>query len=572
MLLLKLFYIPVTLGFAIPQNVSPAVNRITRPITPYPSGFPTAPDECDDLSQGPSEDCLRVSRKLGAFFYDKSCTNDKRFKLNTAFYDAFALANHAKGWPNIVHGSQTANYYMGPDYISPTYQQRIADNIQRAADFFTTETNDYITIVCNDPKNYCQRKVQDPNNPGKSIPMKIGGYAWTYSILWWYYHNINMCDIFYDISTIANRLDQGPDHANDLAWFQTSGSFVLHEMMHTRLINRADPHIGDEFLDPDGAPGDRRAYGPKFVHRLARIPPGSPNKGGAQRSSTNADSYAQLFSALYWWATWDIFPRASGEALNANTVDNSLYPRPSDEADDFPVMISMDIVNGVSNVDALFDAAALGYGSETSSIDLSSATATPQPPKRQLFCHGVSEHQWIVSRDVAVQNTADFCKQASTSVEYNQGSPNDLRLSLPNTVNPSLLIPAAPDCLDRFVLLLDSCDGNYTSSDGWLYSITPLAIQTKADDYEVSYRFLFNTFERRGKNFPDALPGEDGMGLLSQLRGCGPVTEWSFEITPKEPTYQWYAHGHLLIGTKRCVGRATVSAGGITAGNCQGAE
>lgn len=42
-----------------------------------------------------------------------------------------------------------------------------------------------------------------------------------------------------------------------------------------------------------------------------------------------------------------------------------------------------------------------------------------------------------------------------------------------------------------------------------------------------------------------------------------------FETTPKDPTYQWYAHGNLPIGRKLCVGRATVSAGGITVGNCQ---
>ena len=42
-------------------------------------------------------------------------------------------------------------------------------------------------------------------------------------------------------------------------------------------------------------------------------------------------------------------------------------------------------------------------------------------------------------------------------------------------------------------------------------------------------------------------------------------------MTPDDPTYQWYASGHLPIGTKACVGRAVVSAGGANDGNCHGA-
>ena len=99
----------------------------------------------------------------------------------------------------------------------------------------------------------------------------------------------------------------------------------------------------------------------------------------------------------------------------------------------------------------------------------------------------------------------------------------------------------------------------------------PLAEQVDTDNCDVSYKFFFDEFEIRGKNFPPSELGIDGAGLLKQLKGCGDVTDWGFELTPKDPVYQWYAHGHLPIGVKNCVGSATESAGGTSTGNCHGA-
>jgi len=91
------------------------------------------------------------------------------------------------------------------------------------------------------------------------------------------------------------------------------------------------------------------------------------------------------------------------------------------------------------------------------------------------------------------------------------------------------------------------------------------------DTCDVSYKFVFDAFEVRGKNWPEAKLGKNGEGLLKELKGCGKVTDFGFDQTPKDPQYQWYAHGHLPIGTKACVGRAVKSAGGPSAGNCHGA-
>ncbi|KAL9115648.1 MAG: hypothetical protein Q9227_000016 [Pyrenula ochraceoflavens] len=91
------------------------------------------------------------------------------------------------------------------------------------------------------------------------------------------------------------------------------------------------------------------------------------------------------------------------------------------------------------------------------------------------------------------------------------------------------------------------------------------------DTCDVSYKFLYDEFEVRGKNFDASKFGKDGSGLEKQISGCGDLTEWHFEWTPKDPKYQWHVSGHLPIGTKNCIGNAVESAGGSSKGNCNGA-
>ena len=47
-----------------------------------------------------------------------------------------------------------------------------------------------------------------------------------------------------------------------------------------------------------------------------------------------------------------------------------------------------------------------------------SPTPTPSLSPVKKECHGVSGYKWVISRDVAAQNAADFCKQKSNTVEY----------------------------------------------------------------------------------------------------------------------------------------------------------
>ncbi|KAK6439336.1 hypothetical protein LTR95_004461 [Oleoguttula sp. CCFEE 5521] len=129
------------------------------------------------------------------------------------------------------------------------------------------------------------------------------------------------------------------------------------------------------------------------------------------------------------------------------------------------------------------------------------------------------------------------------------------------------------------------CDGNdpvnnphnykfgatLTTAHGWEYKLTPLSGQVNEVSCDVSYRFLWDAVEIRGKNLPDAKLGANGEGLHDALSGCGALTSWNFKRTPDDVKFQWYATCSLPIGTKNCVGHALLAVGGADTGNCHGA-
>ncbi|OQO14037.1 hypothetical protein B0A48_00913 [Cryoendolithus antarcticus] len=220
--------------------------------------------------------------------------------------------------------------------------------------------------------------------------------------------------------------------------------------------------------------------------------------------------------------------------------------------------------------------------------DLGSQTSLPAgtPSQDQNVCHGVSGDYWIMSRDVAVDNAKAFCAQDSKTVTYNAGSVNELELSVRRLGDNTKTPHDAPDCVGRIqAALIDGCDGNdpvnnphnykfgatLTTADGWEYKLTPLSKQVNEVSCDVSYKFLWDAVEIRGKNLPDAKLGANGEGLHDALSGCGALTSWNFERTPGDVKFQWYATCSLPIGTKSCVGDALLAVGGADTGNCHGA-
>lgn len=96
----------------------------------------------------------------------------------------------------------------------------------------------------------------------------------------------------------------------------------------------------------------------------------------------------------------------------------------------------------------------------------------------------------------------------------------------------------------------------------------------EGDSCNVKWDVLFDSFDIRGKEWPSQGLGIMGAGLEQQLKGCGTLTDWHFEWTQYDSSgFEWHATGRLPIGTKACVGRAVMTAGGENASKdkCHGA-
>lgn len=209
-------------------------------------------------------------------------------------------------------------------------------------------------------------------------------------------------------------------------------------------------------------------------------------------------------------------------------------------------------------------------------------TLTKHPEQQQ--CHGVSGEVWVDHSNKALDAIKEFCAQTYSPVDYYTGTEDNMRLHLNNEADPSKTIADHPDCVGVFQKqLVDGCDrdpannphnykfgGTYYAGDGWRFKFDALATQVNTVACDVSYRVVFDKFELRGKNLPDAKFGKNGEGLHDEVKGCGAITKWHFEWTPDDKVYEWYASGQLPIGTKACVGRALVSAGGSGNGGCSG--
>ncbi|KAL8770318.1 MAG: hypothetical protein Q9209_003954 [Squamulea sp. 1 TL-2023] len=227
------------------------------------------------------------------------------------------------------------------------------------------------------------------------------------------------------------------------------------------------------------------------------------------------------------------------------------------------------------------------YGSPSQHTE-SSPSSSPLPvegAKDENVCHGVGGDFWVIHRDTAVHNAEDFCKQSSKSLEYNQDSVDHLRLSVDFPEDSNKGPGDTPNCRDNFVnAIIDGCDGNnpvnnphnykfgstFTLANGWVLKMEPLSKQINDLSCDVSYKFVFNGFEIRGKNWPDGKLGANGEGLEAELKGCGALTKWKFERTPDDVKFQWFASGQLPVGTKNCIGDAARTAGAAGEGNCHG--
>ncbi|KAM0715712.1 hypothetical protein Q7P37_009212 [Cladosporium fusiforme] len=590
-------------NFTLPESRTPE---------PFVDGIPELPEICD--SEVLSEECLETLDKdeQGAklhFQKNHGCSDEQQRIIKNGFWDAQDLLKYAAKFSTSRSSRDyvSADYWIGSDWRE--YESRIKGNLGRASKFVNDKSNKkhYITFTCKDPKGYCAKNKEIKKDKDKKV---IGGYAWSRDWLFWTYGYINMCDPYYTLDDIPAKIDylnylraQGEvKKLQDMRYYQTLGQYIAHEMMHLNSTSGSEPHIQDLYIGSGGSEGkfvDKKAYGPQLVHRLAHGEAGTSVQEhvGGEFSTVNADSYAQLINSIFWWdPTLDpppllVFPSVhlgNDTDISIESIDDKLKK----DLDSYFVDDDSDDSDADSDTDASGedDSGKDDENSDNPEDDAEDAEDEdgegPAPPEEDInACHGVHGDYWVMSRDLAVENVEDFCSQGEQTKRYNEGSVDELELSVKNLDGSEGGSPEdAPDCVGRFTnAVIDGCDSgdsvnnphNYkfgstlTTTDNWEYTMTPWSKQVNEVNCDVTYKFWYDHVEIRGKNFPDAKLGADGEGLKHEISGCGAVSKWNFERTPDDCCFQWYASAQLPIGTKSCAGRAVESAGGSGKGNCK---
>ncbi|KAF2428643.1 hypothetical protein EJ08DRAFT_322586 [Tothia fuscella] len=309
-------------------------------------------------------------------------------------------------------------------------------------------------------------------------------------------------------------------------------------MMHTRLVYGDQPEIIDEWVDPipkgqTHGLKDYKAYGADMVRLLAKRE--IKNGGGATRASTNADSYAILANALWWWDVTGYFPGVPGKSDSVQA-----------ESDGGPVTLHVNLgnVTDVRNMDLtnMFDLELSGYGNGTPDLEGNPQTTAPLPSANSQKCHGISGNTFVLNSGIAEQNAKAFCSQSTMSMQYGGGTINDMQLSITAPPGTNKAVADSPDCVSKFTNgLIHGCDGddpkknpynskyggNITTSNRWIFSFEPRANQGVANNCNTQYKFSVDTFDIRGNNFDPIKLGNNGEGLKKQIEGCSkPIVHW----------------------------------------------
>jgi hypothetical protein len=553
--------------FPFPANKSSIVSESTQP-PGGPSGNLT-----------PDASTITINGQIPRKFIETQCDDERKFKITDAWDEANLLAQAQTTFKlgyeyNIPHTQWLGENWNDESSWIPwryDYRKLIGDNFRRLNQLFSdnAQPKEYIYWYCFDWGNHCGPLVQ--------------AYSWDSNGLFWSNHYTVFCPPFFnERKTLAKQIldNEGEIHKQKvMEYFQLNrGQIMFHEIWHYgRLVS--SPRTTDY------------RYQAQASWELAR-------DDGTAYAYVNADSYALDAVAIYVQQHYKSsmspvpvkelskFDAAAAAAVEQPPNDTAIALTFGDQPP--PGWVAPTSSNGEPDL-SLWTEVHLSKEPASASSSMapqSTPTPAPAPQPDKNACHGINDDYWVMSRDVVVGNVKDFCGQTDQTKKYNTGSVNELELSVKKLNDDKKGPKDSPDCVARFQnAVIDGCDGgdsvnnphNYkfgatlTTGDGWEYKMTPLSKQVNEVGCDVSYKFLYDAFEIRGKNFPDAKLGANGEGLHGQLSGCGDLTKWKFETTPDDCCFQWFASGQLPIGTKSCVGNAVESAGASSNGNCHGA-
>lgn len=214
-------------------------------------------------------------------------------------------------------------------------------------------------------------------------------------------------------------------------------------------------------------------------------------------------------------------------------------------------------------------------------------------------CNGINNQQYV-TRSTLAGNIQDFCNasaghniansSSTFTKDYNAGTPDHVTLTTTWPNGPLNYQVFADECNYYLGTIMDACDvpngdsnpmnwkhgGSMKDNNGVAYTVAPNTNRAPAPDKPLGsctswYKGFYATFDVYGGGWADSDYGQSPGGLLTQLKGCGAVTGWSFEYynSPASDGTEWHAWGKLPIGTRRCLGRAVPSSGGFS-GGCGG--
>ncbi|KAF2422960.1 hypothetical protein EJ08DRAFT_461910 [Tothia fuscella] len=236
--------------------------------------------------------------------FDKSVIDRLKFANKAAFYeaaykDAVDIADQAGQWPQYHTEASDLYFKKGlQDLNEGKFKDEIATNLKRASKWNSKRAwfDDYIVLMCTDWDNKCNRPdADDPNG------RNIGRYINHTTSWFWTQSKITCCPPFFTLRDLDEIHDLYKDKPKEeiqnekMEFFMSSGSAMLHEMMHTTAITQFQEKNGRRnVIDRNMPVGRARVYGPRLVSKVAgdnrelRLTP--------EETTTNADSYAVFAS------------------------------------------------------------------------------------------------------------------------------------------------------------------------------------------------------------------------------------------------------------------------------------
>ncbi|KAI9811950.1 MAG: hypothetical protein M1832_000655 [Thelocarpon impressellum] len=213
--------------------------------------------------------------------------------------------------------------------------------------------------------------------------------------------------------------------------------------------------------------------------------------------------------------------------------------------------------------------------------------AAPPPPETSLSCAPKATN-YIAQPDLAV-NIKDYCKQAAQQGVQDPKSGSlvrDFNPETPQKVSISMNWPSGLDfilhedeCNQHMNRVMNDCHGNDPENPmgfkfgGALtvgkvsYLITPIAVRQPVPKVpnggiDTTDKLFFVEFWIWGAGWANSDFGQASGGLLDRLRGCGVVSDWTFDYGIGDDGREWSARGKLPIWTEDCIVEAVGLAGG----------